>query len=566
MSQGFQELGWKNEQQALELARHVSRQEAETIYRRLIQQGTRNNVVFENLATICWTQGKTQEMIQLLNQALAIKPDDPDTLNNLGIALDEEGNVTAAIAAYEQALAIKPDDPDTLANLGISLNRQGNVAGAVAAYGKALTIKPDYADALSNLGMALHGQGNVTAAIAAYGKALTIKPHFPEALNNLGIALSRQGNVTSAVAAYGKALTIKPDYADALSNLGMALHGQGNFAAAINAYKTAIAFDKNHGNAHFNLALSLLLSGDYEGGWKEYEWRFSQGIIQPHAYPQVKHWNGHHLSSGERLILVSEQGLGDTLQFMRYVPYLSSMGMDVCLCAQKKLHDLMKTSGIITTICSPEEGNQICTGQWLPLLSLPGCLHVRPDNPLVQPPCIKAPRRRILHWKQKLSGDKRPIIGISWQGSPQAERGGLKGRSFPLAALAPVVETTGATLLSLQKGYGSEKLAGCCFKDRFVACQEEINRTWDFVETAALVMNCDLIITCDSAIAHLAGGLGQPTWLLLQAVPDWRWGMSGERTFWYPSMHLFRQRERGNWQQVMDRVASALEVFMTSQG
>ncbi|TGG79893.1 MAG: tetratricopeptide repeat protein, partial [Aphanocapsa feldmannii 288cV] len=521
----------KDIQQASKLIHQGKLKEAELIYRKLIQEGIRNEVIFSNLAAVCGIEGKKQEMVELLKKALSIKSNYPDALYNLGYILQEQGDLEAAIASYRKALSIKPNYPDALYNLGIALKRKGNLE----------------------------------AAIASYRKALAIKPNYPEALNNLGNVLNRQGDLEAAIASYRKALTIKPNYPEALSNLGNVLQKQGNLEDAITFYKKALSINSYYPNARLNLSYILLLSGDYENGWKDYEWRFhKREAAKPHAHPQVKQWNGHNHSSEEKLILVSEQGLGDTLQFMRYVPYLRSMGMDVSLCAPPKLHSLIQSSGITTALYTPEEANTITTGKWLPLLSLPGYLNVRPDNPLVDTPYIKVPKQKILEWKQKLAAEKRPIIGINWQGNPQIEKTNLAGRSLPLSAFAPIIETTRVSLLSLQKGFGSEQLTDCSFLHRFVDCQGEISQIWDFVETAAIILNCDLIITSDTVVAHLAGGLGKPTWLLLKNIPDWRWGIAGEISFWYPSMRLFRQQERGNWPEVMQRVATALESFTSN--
>ena len=522
----------KDIQQASKLIHQGKLKEAELIYRKLIQEGIRNEVIFSNLAAICGIEGKKQEMVELLKKALSIKSNYPDTLYNLGYILQEQGDLEAAIASYRKALSIKPNYPDALYNLGIALKRKGDLE----------------------------------AAIASYRKALAIKPNYPEALNNLGSVLNRQGDLEGAIASYRKALTIKPNYPEALSNLGNVLQNQGNLEAAITFYKKALSINSYYPNARLNLSYILLLSGDYENGWKDYEWRFhKREAAKPHAHPQVKQWNGHNHSSGEKLILVSEQGLGDTLQFMRYVPYLRSMGMDVSLCAPPKLHSLIQSSGITTALYTPEEANTITTGKWLPLLSLPRYLNVRPDNPLVDTSYIKVPKQKILEWKHKLATEKRPIIGINWQGNPQIEKTNLAGRSLLLNAFTPIIERTGVSVLSLQKGFGSEQLTDCSFLHRFVGCQGEISQIWDFVETAAMILNCDLIITSDTAVAHLAGGLGKTTWLLLSNVPDWRWGIAGETSFWYPSMRLFRQRERGNWSEVMQRVATALESFASSR-
>ena len=367
----------------------------------------------------------------------------------------------------------------------------------------------------------------------------------------------------SAIDYYKKVLAIDPNHIPTLNNLGNALLQQRELQKAITLYRKAIFLKEDYWESHFNLAFSLLLSGDYENGYREYEYRLHKQS-KLNAYPRLKRWDDCNNLSGNKLLLVCEGGFGDTLHFMRYIPYLIKREMSVAFYVQTKLHGLIQASGITKEIYSPKEVHQFTTGEWLPLLSLPKCLNVRPDNPLVTESYIKAPQENISFWKQKLSSENRPIIGICWQGNPKTERSSiLKGRSLPLQTFAPIIETIDASLLSLQKGFGSEQLTDCRFLDRFVGCQEEINQTWDFVENAAIMMNCDLIITVDTAVAHLAGGLGQPTWLLLQKVPEWRWGMEGSNTFWYPSMRLFRQRERGNWSEVMDRVASALQIVFS---
>ena len=553
----------EKEQYALKKLQQGHLDGAEVIYRALIEEGAVSYTIFGNLAFICGMQGRKQEMISLLRKAIAINPNYPEAYNNLGNALKNQGNLYAAINAYRQALAMKPHYPEAYFNLGNALKGQGNLQAAIDAYRQALAINTDYPDAYNNLGNALKGQGHLQAAIDCYRQALDIKPHYAEACFNLGNALKDQGNLQAAIDAYRQALDIKPHYAEACFNLGNALKDQGNLQAAIDAYRQALDINPNHSGAHCNLSLAQLLLGDYESGWKEYEWRFQgKGSVKPHALPQVERWTGSNLAPGESLILVSEQGLGDTLQFMRYVLYLNKTGQPASLCAQTNLHGLIRTSGITTVIYRPEQANQLTTGKWLPLLSLPGYLQVRPDHPIIDTPYIKAPAQQVDHWRQKLAAEQRPIIGINWSGNPKPEKGSLRGRSLPLESFATIVEQTSVTLLSLQKGDGSEQLADCSFRHRFVGCQEDINQTWDFVETAAMIANCHLIITSDTAVAHLAAGMGHPTWLLLTQMPDWRWGVEGERSFWYPSMRLFRQRERGNWTEVMERVATALAAFL----
>ena len=612
---------WREqEQQATEQLQQGRLEEAEVNYKTLIEAGAVSYIIFHNLAVICWKQNRRQEAIPLFRKAVAVHPSRPEAHRNLGIALHEQGDLEAAVDAYRQALVLQPDNPDTYNNLGNALKDQDDLQGAVDAYRQALAIDPNFSRVHNNLGIALKDQGDLQAAMDAYRQALAINPNYPEAYsslgnarkeqgnlqgaidayrqalalqpnfaqahNNLGTALRRQGDLQGAIDAYRQALAINPHYLEALSNLGSALEEQGELQASMEAYRQALAINPNFPDAHWNLSLLQLLSGDYENGWKGYEWRFrKQPPRLPHAYPQLERWSGNHLTPGERLILVSEQGLGDTLHFMRYVLHLNKTGQSASLCAPTKLHGLIQASGITTRIYSPEQTNQLTTGKWLPLASLPGYLQVRPDHPIVDDPYIKVPEQRVGNWQQKLATEERPIIGINWQGNPNTETISLRDRSLPLESFAPIVEKTTVTLLPLQKGHGAEQLAECPFRHRFVNCQEEINQTWDFVETAAMIANCDLVITTDTAVAHLAGGMGRPTSLLLNTmsdtahlvagmgqttlrllttVLDWRWGLEGDTSFWYPSMRLFRQREQGNWAAVMDSVATALAAFVSN--
>ncbi|MFM7264493.1 MAG: glycosyltransferase family 9 protein, partial [Cyanobium sp.] len=219
---------------------------------------------------------------------------------------------------------------------------------------------------------------------------------------------------------------------------------------------------------------------------------------------------------------------------------------------------LLVASGLESEPLSPAQG-QAWREPWLPLLSLPGLLGVGPEQPLVPAPYLQVPESLVETWRQRLAGERRPLLALHWQGNPDHERRHARGRSLPLEAFAPLAERSGASFLSLQKGPGSEQLAACSFRHRFVAAQEAIDQSWDFLETAAILAACDHLICADSAVAHLAGGLGHPTALLLKTNPDWRWGLEGERSFWYaPSLRLFRQLRRGDWHEVVGRVAATL--------
>jgi len=268
------------------------------------------------------------------------------------------------------------------------------------------------------------------------------------------------------------------------------------------------------------------------------------------------------------VVLVSEQGLGDSLQFMRLAPLLRQRhGCEVVLSLQDKLEPLARQSALADRYVPHRQLAELRQGVWLPLLSLPGALGIEPAQPLppLPPLCSSAGARQ--RWAERLaaSADPGPIrVGLHWQGDPAHETTSLRGRSLPLERLAPLAAIPEITLVSLQRGHGEEQLQHCSFRDRFTAAQAEMNAVWAFDDMAAIVEQCDLVISSDSAIVHLAAGLGRPTWLLLRAIPEWRWGLESSRSFWYPSLRLFRQSVNGDWAGLIDRVAANLSEQIRS--
>ena len=584
-----------NEKQAVTLIHQGKLEEAERLHRQLIKAGSKNHIIYCNLAAICGMQGRYEELVEFLNKALELNPNYPDAHNNLGVALKDQGDVEAAITSYKTALQLNPDYPDALYNLGVAFIEQGDLDAAIASFNKTIDLNPNYPDAHNylgialmeqgdldaavasftkglelnstqreihnNLGNALQERGDLDAAVACYNTAIELSPQYPEAHNNLGNALMEKDDLVAAIDSLQKAINLNPYYPDAYNNLGNALSEQGDLDVAIACYNKALELNPNFIDAHRNLSAVELLRGDYTRGLERYECRLKgKGSKQVlNAIPNFEQWRDSKIRESSKLLLVSEQGLGDTLQFMRYAIALRDNGTSVSICAPTKLHTLIQTSGIDPAPLSPQQADEYKEGKWMPLLSVPRYLEVTPEHPIITEPYIKTTNQCIAKWEDILSPERRPIIGINWQGNPSQEKSNFKGRSLPLETFAPLASRTNASLLSLQKGFGSEQREACSFRDRFVRCQPQIDEAWDFLETAAIIANCDLVITSDTSVAHLAGGMGKTTWVLLKKIPEWRWGLVGETSFWYPSMRLFRQQEHGNWDDVLARVADAFQ-------
>ena len=446
-------------------------------------------------------------------------------------------------------------------NQAFKFHSEGNIQEATKYY--QLFIDEGFKDfrVFSNYGVILKNHGYLHEAEISYRKAIDLNPHYAPAHSNLGNILIDIGKLDEAELFIRKAIKLKPDLANAHYNLGLIFRDLGKLKEAEISYQKAIELKPNHYDACFNLGWLQLLRGEYQSGLENYEFRFKIKKAITHANTKLKQINNKKLKKGEKILVVSEQGFGDTLQYMRYVPYLKTLGLDISFCAQRKLHSLIKSSKIDSSPLTPEEASEVLEGKWIPLLSLPKYLKVSPNNPIISEPYIFPTKELKKKWENILSKEKRPIIGINWQGNPNIEnQTPLQGRSLPLETFSTLAKNKNYNFLSLQKGFGSEQLDHCSFKNKFVECQPQVDVTWDFLENAAIIENCDLIITSDTSIAHLAGGIGKSTWLLLNHFPEWRWGIEGKSTFWYPSMRLFRQKERHNWGEMMERVSNQLNI------
>jgi len=395
----------------------------------------------------------------------------------------------------------------------------------------------------------LAGQaGHPDDAIHLIGRAIGLKPSA-EAHSNLGVALREKGRLDEAIDAHRLALALKPDYADAWRNLGVALNAKGLFDEAMSAFERAVEIKPDFADVHFNLGVLRLLRGDFQNGWPEYEWRWklqSQLTSRPQGPGQ---WDGSELG-GQTILLYGEQGIGDTLQFIRYVPLVVARGGRVIVECPRELASLFEAfAGIERVVVTGEPRPRF--DQHCALLSLPRVFSTQIDSIPAEIPYVKADPRLVEQW-QRRSGPKQDVrVGLAWAGRPTHRND--RYRSIAFSELAPLWSQKGIEFYSLQKGPAAQQRPPD--GTRWVDWTDDLH---DFAQTAALIENLDLVITVDTSVAHLAGAMGKPVWVLLPFVPDWRWLLNREDSPWYPTARLFRQNAISDWQGVINSVVGRL--------
>jgi Flp pilus assembly protein TadD len=468
-----------------------------------------------------------------------------DSLYGLGVAAIRAGDAAGGEALLRRALAAEPDRAESINALGIALQRQHRLDEAIACYRDAIDRKPDYAAAFANLGAALQTAGRMDEAVACYGDTLARWPDQIEARYNLGNALQAQGRSIDAETAYRDVLRRNPVHADALNNLGIVLRDLGRLDEALSTYRLALASRPGDAGFHYNHALALLEAGDSRG-WAEHEWRFAAGVTPPPDYSRPA-WLGEDPS--RQIVLVwAEQGFGDTLQFVRLAPALTARGAKVVLEVQPELVRLLRGLPGIHAVVS--------RGDALPdfdchvaMLSLPAVLGI---DPVAVPPLpvLAAPGDLVAAWAGRLGPATRPRVGLVWAGN--ARQANDSNRSLPLDLAAALAGRADIEMVSLQVGPAAGALSASGLRD----LSPDLT---DFAETAAALTRLDLLVTVDTASAHLAGALGLPVWTMLCFAPDWRWQRGRSDSPWYPGMRLFRQPAPGDWRAVVDAVAADLD-------
>ena len=542
------------------LERHQSGdlESAAQIYRQVLQSCPHHPEALHLLGMVYKAVKQYALALDYLERAIAVAPEKPNYYHNLALVLRCLDRNAQAAEAFEQALRLQPDAAVTLTCYGSLLQDLGRCEQAVTSHQQAVALQPQFADAWSNLGLAHRACGRMQEALNCLRRASQIAPEASDIHHNLGNALLDHGDPVAAESSLRQALRLAPNHFRARCDLGAACHRQGQLKQAEAEYRRAISTDPDNADAHWNLGLVLLMAGRYQEGWHEYEWRRRIPAIPIRQFSQPS-WSGDSLN-GRTLLVHAEQGLGDAIQFAAFVPMAQQRAE-----AEGGVFVFESHSPLVRLLSSLKSAGRIIErGQQLPvfdvqlpLLSMPAVLGSGASIPADVVPYLFAEPELVDQWVRRLHSSARLNVGIAFQGNPEYRAD--RERSVPLRYFKPLAELTGVKLYSLQKKHGLDQLDELAPEFGIENLGPELDeQTGAFVDTAAVIEALDLVICSDSAIAHLAGALGAKIWMVLPEVPDWRWGLSGSRSPWYPTMRLCRQRRLGDWDEGMARVGAAL--------
>jgi tetratricopeptide (TPR) repeat protein len=499
--------------------------------------------------------GKAAAAQALLTRALQLQPGSVPVLSNLGRTLAALNRDDDALAVLDKALALAPDSFEANNNRGNVLLKLGRAADAITAFERALTIEPRFLGAKANLGNALAQLGRHDEALAHYDALVAAHPDQPELQSNRGSALAGLGRAAEAIAAYDRALALRPGYTKARLGRGAALAALNRHQEALADYDAILSTNRNHADARHNAALSHLTLGGYRRGLELYEARWLRtGMLRRKTYGKPL-WLGEYPLARKTILISSEQGLGDTIQFARYVPMLARSGAKVVLEVPQELVSLLSRvegAGAVVARGEPLPGYDV----HCPAGSLPLAMRTELSTIPAGVPYLRASKERIAVWRDRIERLPPPRIAVAWSG--QAAHANDRNRSMALSRLTPLFAAGKGSFFSIQRELrdGDAEL---------LAHMKDVTHVGDaladFDDTAAVVTLADLVIAVDTSVVHLAGALDRPVWVLLPFQPDWRWLLDRDDSPWYPSARLFRQQRPGDWGGVIDKLQAALALM-----
>ncbi|HEV3383700.1 MAG TPA: tetratricopeptide repeat protein [Gemmata sp.] len=573
-------------QQGINLAQQARLEEAAASFQEILRHDAGFVDAYCNLGLVYSFQRRYDEAVRWIEKAVALQPGHPVILNNFSNALREQGELHRAVEAARRALSVWPQYAEAHNNLGAALVGLRKFNEAQTCLLSAVQFNPASAEAHSNLGDVYRRLNFPVEAVQHGREALRLRPDCAEwcyrlaeslmccndhreaeswllralQLNpdlweaSLGLAQldMRWGKLAEAEVRCRNLVALLPEKAEIHNGLGVILKKQGRLAEAREQFERALRLKPDFADAHFYLGMLLLLQGDFIGGLPEYEWRWQSHSLRQLPEPA---WDGSSLE-GRTLVLHPEQGTGDTLQFIRYGPLLQRSGARVLLACDGNLPPLLSRSGVVDGFLHP--GETPPGAVHASLMSLPMLLKTTAETIPAPVPYLKADPDRVELWRTQLAGLPGRKVGVCWQGNRYHLDDHL--RSFPPARLEPLARVPGTNLISLQVGYGSEQILSVADRFELLDANPRLDHNRGaFVDLAALMLNLDLVVTCDTAVAHLAGALAVPTWVALPFAPDWRWQLDRIDSPWYPSMRLFRQQRPADWDGVFLQMAQELE-------
>jgi tetratricopeptide (TPR) repeat protein len=520
-------------------------------------------------------QGDIAQAMERYVEVLQRDPKNADALYYIAVVACQDGQFKEGADLARRAIAVGPPQARVHNLLGHALYRQGERLEAIKSYDRAIALDENFADAHGNRANILVDAGFPDEALKSFDRTLALNPTSATDWLNRGALLQALGRHADALASFDKAIVCGPDVPEAHVNRANALKDLGHldaaggvlasprFDEAAAAYGNAIALDPILEEPYLGRGLLNLLRGDWETGFVDYEHREKVGEPTFVALPQPR-WDGEQ-RAGERLVLLSEQGLGDAIQFCRFAPMLAARGFDVTILTRKAMAPLLASLAGVTIATEPEQLTLDPRPlRWLPLLSVPGLLGIRPAGVPAEVPYLAAAPQRVAAWRARL-GEGQFKIGINWA-SGHSDKPHFKRRDIALADFAGLAALPGVQLISLQKGPAAVQIAEVPFGDRIMAPNTDPGANADFfLDTAAMMTNLDLVVTCDTSVAHLAGALARPVFTALPAIADWRWLLGRPDSLWYPTMRLFRQDAGRQWQPVFAAIAEAVREKI-SQG